>query len=82
MWLASRIASDEGALDEYAREQAASEQLEFVRIQRSKILKKQLIEVDGERFVVTGKKEMRNAVQIAFSGDEISCLREFISKKE
>lgn len=82
VWLASRIASDEGALEEYAREQAASEQLEFVRIQRSKILKKQLVEIDGERFVVTGKKEMRNAVQIAFSGDEISCLREFISKKE
>lgn len=82
VWLASRIASEEGALEKYAREQATSEQLEFVRIQRSKILKKQLIEIDGERFVVTGKKEMRNAVQIAFSGDEISCLREFISKKE
>ena len=78
VWLASRIASEEGALEKYAREQATSEQLEFVRIQRSKILKKQLIEIDGERFVITGKREMRNATEIAFSLDEGELLEAVI----
>lgn len=78
VWLASRIASEEGALEEYAREQAASEQLEFVCIRRAKILKKQLIEIDGERFVITGKREMRNATEIAFSLDEGELLEAVI----
>ena len=78
VWLASRIASEEGALEKYAREQATSEQLEFVRIQRSKILKRQLIEIDGERFVITGKREMRNATEIAFSLDEGELLEAVI----
>lgn len=74
VWLASRIRRDEGALEEYAKELAAGEKLEFVGIQRAKLLKKQLIEIDGERFFITGKKEMRNATQISFSTVEMGLL--------
>ena len=82
VWLASRIASEEGALEKYAREQAEGEKLEFVRIQRAKVLKKQLVEIDGERFFITGKREVRNATEIAFSSEEIAMLEQYISKKE
>ena len=58
VWLASRILSSKGSLEEYARNLASSEGLEFVRIQRSKILKKQLLEIDGERgFCLPAKRK-------------------------
>lgn len=41
---------------------------------RSKILKKQLIELNGERFYITGKKAMANAREIAFSDTELAIL--------
>lgn len=76
VWLAARIEGDSAALDEYARELAEKEGLEYVGITRSKIYKKQLIEVDGERFFITGKKEMRNATQLAFSNEQMKMLAE------
>ena len=75
VWLASRIASDEGALEKYAREQATSEQLEFVRIQRSKILKKQLVEIDGDKLIITGAKEVRSGVELAFDQETLSFIK-------
>lgn len=81
VWLASRIAREKNALEEYACELAKNEKLEFVRIERAKIMKKQLIEIDGERFVVTGKKEMRNATEPALSQNEISCLERHVLKR-
>lgn len=78
VWLAPRIRDDENVLAEYAKGLAEGEKLEFVGIQRAKILKKQLIEIDGERFFITGKKKMRNAVQVAFSSKETSVLRDLL----
>lgn len=63
-----------GGVGEYARGLAEKEGLEYVGITRSKIYKKQLIEVDGERFFITGKKEMRNATQLAFSDEQMKLL--------
>lgn len=65
VWLAARIDADPSALDEYARELAENEGLEYVGITRSKIYKKQLIEVDGERFILRGKKELLSAREVA-----------------
>lgn len=76
VWLAVRIEGDSTALDEYARGLAEKEGLEYVGITRPKIYKKQLIEVDGERFFITGKKEMRNATQLAFSNEQMKMLVE------
>lgn len=56
VWLAARIEGDSAALGEYARGLAEKEGLEYVGITRPKIYKKQLIEVDGERFFITGKR--------------------------
>lgn len=74
VWLAGRIASDPLALSDYARQLAEEAQLEFVAVTRAKLLKKQLIEIDGDRFVLTGKKEMRNATELSFSDDELRSL--------
>ena len=82
VWLASRIANDKDALTGYARELASGEGLEFVRVQRSKILKKQLIEIDNDRFYITGKREMRNATQVALSESEIALLQKYFTEKK
>ena len=69
VWLAARIEGDSAALGEHARELAEKEGLEYVGITRSKIYKKQLIEVDGERFVLRGKKELLSACEVAIGQD-------------
>ena len=79
VWLASRIANEDGALEKYAREQAENEKLEFVRIQRAKVLKKQLVEIDGERFLITGKRVMRNAEEIGLHEGEVKLLQRYVS---
>ena len=52
-------------------ELAENEKLKFVRIERAKILKKQLIEIDGDRYFVTGKKEMKNGREVGLSSNEM-----------
>ena len=74
VWLASQIESDKNALERYAAELAKAEKLKFVRIERAKILKKQLIEIDGDAMLVTGKKKMRNARELAFDQVETAHL--------
>ena len=54
----------------YAKELAETEGLEFVRIERAKILKNQLIDLNGNRLVITGLSEVRNAVEFSFTLDE------------
>lgn len=74
VWLAERINARPEALVEYASGLAEGAGLEFVRVVRSKIYKKQLIELDGERFFITGKKKMRNATEVAFSVEQCAVL--------
>lgn len=68
--IASEVKQSGSALEEYAIELASDAGLEFKEIVRSKIYKYQVIEIDGSRLYLTGKKEARNAVQFAFSMDE------------
>lgn len=74
VWLAARIEGDSAELGEYARELAEKEGLEYVGITRSKIYKKQLIEVDGERFVLRGKKELLSAREVAIGQDGMRAI--------
>ena len=46
-----------------------------MRIERAKILKKQLIEIDGNRLIVTGAEEVRNGTQLFLSQNEQALLR-------
>lgn len=78
VWLAPRIRQNEGALAEYAKQLAEEEKLEFVGIQRAKVLKKQLIEIDGDRLIVTGAEEVRNASQYAFDSEEQLFFKEVV----
>lgn len=68
--VASMVKQRTNALSEYAAALAAEAGLEFVEIVRPKIYKYQLVEIDGSRLHITGMKEARNAVQIAFGRKE------------
>ena len=78
VYLAAKIRSDEGALEQYARELAEDAGLEFVRIERAKIMKKQLVEIDGDRLFISGLREVRNATEIAFSQREVELLSQMV----
>lgn len=82
VWLAEKVGSCPDALADYARELAENAGLEFVRIERAKIYKKQLIELDGERFVITGKRAMANTREIAFSSLENAALQRYVLKRK
>ena len=72
--MASGFEADASALDRYAEEVALSKGLEFFRVLKRKIRKYQLIELNGDRLYITGKKEVKNAQQFAFSNDETKLL--------
>ena len=72
--VASAVSAREDALEEFARKEAAAAGGKFTRILRSKIYKYQVIEVGADRFYITGKKEVRNARQLAFSVEEAGIL--------
>lgn len=72
--IASLVKDDQLALKEHACRVAEEKGLSFVRVIRGKILKYQMIEVNGERLYITGIKEVRNAVQLAFSQNETAIL--------
>ena len=74
VWLAEKVGSYPDALADYAAELAQAAGLEFVRIERAKIYKKQLIELNGDRLLITGAKEVRSASQFAFTLDEVAIL--------
>lgn len=73
--IVAEIKQNEEALKEYAISLAVDSGFEFVRIVRPKIYKYQLIEIDGSRLYLTGKEEVRNAVQFAFTREETRIVR-------
>lgn len=74
--VASKIERNRKAIEDFAEADARKKGLEYSRIARSKICKYQLIELGDERFYITGKKEMRNATELALSLHDISLLAE------
>ncbi|WP_165247815.1 type II CRISPR RNA-guided endonuclease Cas9 [Adlercreutzia sp. ZJ141] len=79
--VASSITSHSDALAEYARGLAKEKGFEFVKIVRPKIYKRQLMEFDGNRLYLTGKREARNAVAVAFNRDEMWTMLRVIEGK-
>lgn len=69
----------ENLLDEYAKEDAESRGLEFVRVARSKIYKYQLVEIEGDRLYITGLKSARNARQLAFDLKTSAIVRDLLA---
>ncbi len=80
--VAATLASDPNALVEYAKGIAEANDVEFEGIVRPKILKYQLMEIDGSRLYLTGKKEARNAVQIAFTLEEMAIFKALVDGDE
>lgn len=70
--IAARM-SNQKRLKEYVSRLALQENLEHVRMVR-KIMKKQLIEVDNCRLLVTAADAVTNATELAFSLDEMKII--------
>ncbi len=81
VWLASKISGDPGALEVYAKELAEAEGLEFVHIVRAKLLKRQLIEIDDDRLIITGLKEVRSGIELGFTAKELSLIENLLSNR-
>ena len=79
VWLAEKVASCPDALADYARELAENTGLEFVRIERAKIYKKQLIELNGDRLLITGAEEVRNATELFVETSLIPLVKQSVS---
>lgn len=82
VWLAGKVGSCPDALAEYAEELAQAAGLEFVRIERAKIYKKQLVELNGERLVLRGKKELLSANELAFTLEELAAFDDASTSEE
>lgn len=72
--VAALISEDSSRLEGYAGELAKQDGFEFVRVVRRRILKKQLLEINGDRLLITGASEVRNATEFAFSMDETALI--------
>ena len=84
VWLASRVGVCPEALADYARELAEADKPDFVRIVRPKILKKQLIELNGNRLFITGGGEVRNARELSVEHEflrTVCCAWDFVDKQ-
>lgn len=68
--VASALSSNPEALEDYARELAEQAGLVFACIRKRKVYKYQQIVIGDSRLYITGKKEVRNARQFAFTQDE------------
>lgn len=69
--IASQIRQCGSALEDYAKALAEESGLEFLGIERTKIHKYQLMEMEGSRLYLTGREEARNAIQFAFDRREM-----------
>ncbi len=74
LFVASHVAADPGALEEYARLLTEKTGCTFVRVLKRRVFKYQKIELDGSELYVTGYKEVRNAREIALSENQIELL--------
>ena len=72
--IASVVAAHPIELEKYATMLAEEAGQRFIRIVRRKVLKYQLVEYSGDRLYITGKKELRNATQLAFSQSDTDCF--------
>lgn len=75
IWLANSIEAGKTTLDDYASLLSKSEGIEFTQIVRSKLYKKQCIEIGGDRVLITGAEEVRNATELALSTDNLLLIK-------
>ncbi|MDK7724656.1 type II CRISPR RNA-guided endonuclease Cas9 [Slackia exigua] len=80
--IASTVKYEASALASYAEGLAKAKGLDFVRVVRPKILKYQLIELDGARYFITGMREVRNGRQMAFAQSEVGLVRDLLNGQE
>lgn len=85
VWLAARVEARPAALVDYAQALAETNGLDFVCIVRPKILKKQLIELNEDRLVITGGEEVRNAKELFVEREYLQTVcwaRDFVEDKK
>lgn len=77
--VAKLVKTNENALVDLARQTAAALDESFLTIVKPKIYKKQIIIVNGTRLLITGREEVRNASELAFSLEQASRLESFLA---
>lgn len=80
--VASSLTGEKQALEHYATKDAQEKGLNFVRVIKSKIYKYQQIILGSDRLYITGKKEVRNACQFAFSQKETAVVCKILGGDE
>lgn len=78
--VAASLSKDSTALVMYGKNVAKEKGLEFKGIVRNKIYKYQLIEIDRSRLYVTGKKEVRNGVEVALDQADIAIAKRMVEE--
>lgn len=80
--VAAEIASKPDAIEAYAKKLAELNSEEYIGVERPKVPKYQLVELNGDRLYITGQREVRNATEFAFSQKEMGVLRALVNGDE
>ena len=79
VYILESVTEDSDALDVYIGRVAASQNLIMKSIKVRRLLKNQLVTIDGSRLLVTGEEEMKDASQLAFSLSEVKVLDDIVN---
>ena len=70
VFLREKLEGSSAAFEGYCRELTAKTKYEFSKVVVPRLLKWQLVEIDGSRLYVSAEEEMKSASQLAFSQNE------------
>lgn len=70
VFLRGKLEGSSAAFEDYCRELTAKTKYEFSKVVVPRLLKWQLVEIDGSRLYVSAEEEMKSASQLAFSQNE------------
>ena len=70
VFLREKLEGSNAAFEDYCRELTAKTKYEFSKVVVPRLLKWQLVEIDGSRLYVSAEEEMKSASQLAFSQHE------------
>ena len=79
---AARLEGKNSGLEEYAASLCEAKGILFKKVVRRKILKYQLVEVEGSLLYITGADELRNANQVSLRAEELSACNKLFKGEE
>lgn len=82
VFLLSQLKGNESNLESYAKKLADERSRTFIKIKIQRILQDQLVEIQGDRLIITGEEVMKNAHQFAFSQRETGLIKKLIESTD